>query len=110
MRWKSPVNSCALVGATLFLLLATLPAVADLYLGPEQLVQAGGADIQVPGYSVPSLAYWDGDDLMDLIVGEGGDPGKVRVYLNVGAPGAPQFSDFFYAQSEGADLTVPGGG
>jgi hypothetical protein len=110
MSAKRPVNSCILIAAPLFLLLTTLPAAADLLLGPEQYVQAGGADILVSGYSVPSYTYWDGDELMDLIVGEGGDPGKVRVYLNVGTLGSPQFSDFFYAQSQGADLTVPGGG
>lgn len=84
---------------------------ADPAFGPERFVQAGGVDIQVPGYSVPSLADWNGDGLKDLIVGEGGGtaPGKVRVYLNVGTQAQPQFRDFFYAQSEGADLTcVPG--
>jgi hypothetical protein len=112
MHMNRPVNPCALMSATLFLLLAGLPAAADLLLGPEELVQASGADIEVPGWSVPSFAHWNGDGLKDLVVGEGGVAvdGKVRVYLNVGEPGAPQFSDFFYAQSEGADLTVPGAG
>jgi len=87
-------------------------AAGDLHLGPEQFVQAGGIDIDVPGYSVPCFAYWDGDELRDLIVGEGDGTytPKVRVYLNVGTAGSPQFGDFFYAQSDGADLTVPGGG
>lgn len=84
----------------------------DLDFGAEEFVQAGGTDIVVLGYSVPSFVYWDGDDLKDLIVGEGGndDPGKVRVYLNVGTSSQPEFGGFFFAQSEGADLTVPGGG
>lgn len=97
-------------GVMAFLQLAALPAAADLYLGPEELVQADGADIQVSGWSVPSFVYWDGDDLKDLVVGEGGNPGKVRVYLNAGTSSAPQFTAYFYAQSGGADLEVPGAG
>jgi hypothetical protein len=87
--------------------LAGQSSAATLDFGPEQFVQAGGVDIQVPGYSVPSLADWNGDGLKDLVVGEGGGgfPGKVRVYLNVGTVTQPQFRDFFYAQSSGADLT-----
>jgi len=85
---------------------------AALDLGPQEVIQAGGTDIQVPGYSVPSLAYWNDDSLPDLIVGEGSGTvtPKVRVYLNGGTAGAPAFSAFFYAQSGGSDLTVEGAG
>ncbi len=88
------------------------PAMADFTLGAETRVQADGVDISVAGYSVPSFAFWDYDGLPDLIVGEGGDgyPGKVRVYLNEGLAGAPQFSDFSYAQSDWQDLEVPASG
>ena len=81
-------------------------------LGPEEFVQAGGSDIVVPGYSVPSLADWNNDLLKDLIVGQGGGYGdaKVRVYLNVGTEGDPCFADYFYVQSNGADLTCPAQG
>lgn len=90
--------------------LAQSPVVLDF--GPVDYVQAGGTDIVVPGYSVPSLAPWDGDDLPDLVVGEGVTdfPGKVRVYLNTGTPTDPQFLDFFYVQSLGADLEIPAEG
>lgn len=83
------------------------PAAAQLNLGPEELVEAGGVPIDVPGYSVPSLTFWNADSLKDLIVGEGGgghSEGKVRVYLNVGTENDPQFTDYFYAQSEDSDL------
>jgi hypothetical protein len=82
-------------------------------LGYEELVQTDDqVNILVPGYSVPSYVHWDGDDLKDLVVGEGGggETGKVRVYLNVGTQAAPQFSAYFYAQSNGVDLDVPGFG
>ena len=84
-----------------------------LELGPEQIIQAGGADIIVNGYSVPSYVDWNNDGRKDLIVGEGGggfSEGKVRVYINVGTASEPSFSDFFYAQSNGSDLTVPSAG
>ena len=62
-------------------------------LGPEQVVQAGGADILVDGYSVPSYADWNNDGKTDLVVGEGGSgyAGRVHVYLNVGTASNPQF-------------------
>ncbi len=86
---------------------------AGLVPGPEQVVQAGGSDISVPGYSVPSFVHWDGDGLKDLVVGEGSGLtgfGRVRIYINSGSSGNPVFTGYFYAQSEGSDLTSPGGG
>jgi hypothetical protein len=101
--------------ATCLLTVAAQTVFADdflLNLGPEEIVQAGGVDIQVPGYSVPSFVDWNNDDLKDLVIGEGGGFGaaKVRVYLNVGTESDPQFSDHFYAQSAGADLVCPADG
>jgi hypothetical protein len=87
-----------------------------LNLGPEEIVEANGVDIEVPGYSVPSFVDWDNDGKKDLVVGEGGIegdytyPGKVRVYMNVGTESNPQFTDYFYAQSDGVDLTCPASG
>jgi hypothetical protein len=83
-----------------------------LNLGSEELVEAGGLDIRVPGYSVPSLVDWNSDGRPDLVIGEGSYayPGKVRVYLNVGSASAPQFADYFYAQSNSSDLVVPSSG
>ena len=83
-----------------------------LNLGPEEIIQANGADIQVPGYSVPSFVDWNNDNLQDLVIGQGSGFGdaKVRVYLNVGTESVPAFADYFYAQSEGSDLTCPASG
>jgi hypothetical protein len=103
------------VVATCLLTVTARAVFADdllLNLGPEELVQADGSDIQVPGYSVPSFVDWNNDNLKDLVIGEGGGFGdaKVRVYLNVGTESDPQFSGHFYAQSEGADLVCPASG
>lgn len=94
------------------LALTSNSAWGQLNLGPGELVQAGGTEVDVPGYSVPSFVRWDDDSLNDLIVGEGPSPlaGKVRVYLNTGTSFAPQFSTYFYAQSGGLDLSVPASG
>lgn len=80
-----------------------------LKLGPEEIVQADGNDIMVPGYSVPSFVDWDNDGKKDLVVGEGGGFGdaKVRVYLNVGTKSNPQFSNYFCVQSDSFCLRCP---
>lgn len=101
--------------AILFFLLAAFPKIApaEFVLGPVEYVESDSGQIQVPGYSVPSFTFWDGDSLEDLVVGEGATtalPGRVRVYLNIGTETEPRFGDFFYAQSEGTDLVIIGGG
>ena len=91
---------------------AGYPALGDWQLGPEQVVRADGADILVPGYSVPSFMDWNNDGKPDLIVGEGGSgfDGKVRVYPNIGTSSEPQFADYQYVQSFGTDLVVGSAG
>jgi hypothetical protein len=107
VRLMSPGRGAALAALSLTVAVA---ASADLRLGPESFVQSGGVDIDVPGYSVPSTSDWNDDGLPDLIVGEGGAAGKVRVYLNVGTAGAPAFDGYAYAQAGTTDLVEPGGG
>lgn len=80
----------------------------SLVLGPEELVQENGVDIDVGTYSVPSYVDWDNDDVNDLVVGTGS--GYVHVYLNVGTKSNPQFSSYFRTQSNGADLYCPPSG
>ena len=81
-------------------------------LAAAETLQAGGTTIDVGSYSVPSLADWNGDGLVDLIVGEktAGDEGKIRVYLNTVSNTAPVYGTYFYAQSGGADLAVSAAG
>lgn len=113
MRMLKPIRSRLTLAVGLAALAVFAQAApAEWVVGPQELVQAGGADIVVPGYSVPSFAYWNDDGLRDLIVGEGGngETPKVRVYLNVGTASAPQFDDWFYVQSYVGDLTFTGPG
>ena len=104
---------CVLQSCCLYFLVsvAAPPAAAQLDLGPQQIIQAGGADMQVNGFSVPCYADWNNDGLMDLIIGEGGSSSAftgVRVYLNEGAASDPQFSGYSYVQADGADLAYDG--
>ena len=77
-------------------------------------VQVGwpGVNLDVGERATPTFLDWNNDGLADLIVGQGNyaNPGMVRIYLNVGTQTSPQFSDFSYAQSNGADLSVPAAG
>ncbi len=112
-QWRCEVKYVLLMLTVSGLMLTPQRLYASLLnLGAEELVQAKGSDIQVPGYSVPCLVDWNNDGLADLIIGEGGGStaGKVRIYLNVGTSADPQFSGYFYAQSNGIDLTVPASG
>jgi len=103
MKTKTLVLFSILCLVALFGLVTSMAFGADLLnLRPEELVQADGSDIDVGKYSVPSFVDWDNDYLGDLVIGCG--DGKVRVYLNNGTEAEPIFSDFFYAQSVGADL------
>ena len=110
IRSKSLLFTMSLV--QIFLVITVAPVVGQLNLGSEELVQDDEGDIDVFGYSVPSSVHWDDDGLKDLVVGEGSGTytGKVRVYLNEGTSSYPQFSNYFYAQSNYSDLTVPGSG
>ena len=108
----SPLCPASALLVAVHLLLPSATA-SILNLGAEQIVQAGGANLSVPGHSVPAFVDWNNDGLGDLIVGQGNGtypPGKLRVYVNTGAPADPQFSSYFFAQSNGADLTVPASG
>ncbi len=104
---KRLASLCLVVCAGSIVSASAFAAEAVINLGPEEIVQADGKDIIVPGYSVPSFEDWNGDKLRDLIIGEGGGgaPGKIRVYLNVGTESDPCFVNYFYAQSYGKDLT-----
>ncbi|MBN2560596.1 MAG: hypothetical protein JXQ75_06670 [Phycisphaerae bacterium] len=113
MHWRRrAVELCAGIVVPAFVLFTPAQAEGELALGPQEFVQAGGVNIDVPGYSVPSFVYWNGDDLKDLVVGQGDGTTlvRVRVYLNEGTTSEPAFSTYFYAQSNGSDLTVTGSG
>lgn len=57
-------------------------------------------------YACPVLHDWNGDGLLDLVVGEktADGKGKVRIYLNRGTNNNAVFDDYTYLQKDGADI------
>ncbi len=108
MRTLPGVSLCGLLAVVC----AGPPAEAAWQLGPETIVQAGGSDIVVNGYSVPSLVDYDGDGRKDLLTGEGGayNEPRVRVYPNVGSAAAPAFASYTLVQADGSDMAYGGPG
>lgn len=78
------------------------------FAAPSTL-QASGVELKVDGYAVPSLADWNNDGLVDLIVGEktAAGPGKIRVYVNSGTNDDPLYGSFVFAQDAAGDVSVP---
>jgi hypothetical protein len=64
-------------------------------------VQAGGADLLHSGMRVPRALDWNGDGLMDIMVGAGG---YVWLYLNNGTAEAPSFAAGVKVQANGSDI------
>ena len=106
--WKSIEGVALLTAALAF----ATGAGAQPYYAAEELVEADGAPIIAGHYAVPIFTHWNEDGLPDLIIGEGcgEDTSKLRVYLNSGTISAPIFTTYSYAQSQGGDLTIAGGG
>lgn len=91
------------------LLFAHSPVLAGDGLAPPVLVEARGGPIDVDGGHAAPFPYdLDGDGLLDLLVGQFQD-GKLRVYRNVGARGAPRFEDFEFFRAGGVEASVPYG-
>ena len=110
-KFFSPSNSVMLLMVILSCM--NVSVYGQLNFDPESIVQAGGSDISVLDYSVPSFRDWDNDSLNDLIIGEGSgsySESKVKIFLNSGSQYSPQFNSYFYAQADGADLYAPGSG
>ena len=109
---RKTMRTAAVCVAAAVVCVAARPTKADFVLGAEQIVQAGGANLVVTGYSVPSFIDWNNDGLKDLLIGEGGGgyAAKARVYLNTGTSMQPAFSTYSFVQSNGGELTVPSSG
>lgn len=89
-----------------WVLVTALAAGDDPLLAPEK-VHAGGKPIDVStGHATPYVIDWNGDGKKDLLVGQF-DGGKLRIYLNEGTNAAPEFGEFAFLQSNGADASVP---
>jgi hypothetical protein len=72
-------------------------------------IEAGGEPINVDiGHAAPHYADFDGDKVLDLLVGQFGE-GKLRVYRNLGTDAEPKFGDVSWFEAGGELGTVPSG-
>jgi hypothetical protein len=90
-RRSKPPRIVAILAQSSLLILAA-PATAQLGLGVEEIVRAGGVPIDLPGSprSRPSISDWTGDGSPDVLIGAG--DGTVRLYQGVSAiPGVSRY-------------------
>lgn len=72
-------------------------------------IEADGKPIDIEvGHLVPCVVDWNSDGKKDLIVGQFFG-GRIRLYLNRGADGAPLFTDFTYLRAGGEEISLPFG-
>lgn len=75
---------------------------------PVRLEAADGVvDVEV-GHAAPYLADYDGDGLVDLLVGQFGG-GKLRWYRNVGSNSEPKFAASAWVEAAGTPAATSAG-
>lgn len=94
--------------ATLAFLALLSSPVGDGLAAPFRVRDSAGfIDVDV-GHAAPLMADFDGDGLVDLLVGQFGD-GKLRIYRNVGTKKEPKFEGFTWFQAGEQDASIPSG-
>lgn len=87
-------------------ILAAAVAHAQEFEAPVRLEAAGGVIDTEVGHAHPFLYDFSHDGKPDLLVGQFGG-GKLRIYKNVGTPGAPKFGELRWFEAGGELATVP---
>jgi hypothetical protein len=76
-------------------------------LRPAEFVLANDLPLDLGDFAIPCTADWNGDGLLDLIVGYR-SADKIAFYANVGQSGRPAFASYVNIQAGGADIVVVG--
>jgi hypothetical protein len=79
---------------------------------PGFKVQAAEAEIDDHnlGHFVPAVVDWNGDGKKDMIVGSfTGDPGNVRLFINIGTDAEPKFGKATFLEASGQPIKLTGG-
>jgi hypothetical protein len=97
-----PLRSAVLFPMLLISLTSGL-AGTTIQLQPAVTLQAGAAPLYLGVQAIPCVADWNGDGLLDLILGYR-PADKVAVFLNVGASDQPAFGSSTNLQAAGADI------
>ena len=73
-------------------------------------IYAAGQPIEVVDASAPFAVDWNEDGLLDLLVGcayQGATWGTLRLYINIGSPGSPEFCEYELVKCGGFEIVEP---
>src|SRR6185312_15111083 len=105
-----------LVFGLVFTLSAVVNSFAEDQFAPAVLIQSGEEPIDVGEYggaapfvrgAAPFFGDFDGDGLPDLLVGQDDQPGRLRIYRNVGTKQEPKFDGFEWFRVHGQIAELP---
>jgi hypothetical protein len=106
------MKTWVLIGAVAGLSWVGVCAAGPVALRPGVKLQAAGEPIDDHklGHFVPTVVDWNGDGKKDLIVGSfSGEPGNVRLYINVGTDAEPKFNKPVFLEAGGQPIKLTAG-
>lgn len=93
----------------LAIMATSFPAASQVQLRPGELVQADGTNMDLGSHAIPCAADWNGDGLIDLLVGYR-YADKIALFTNSGTRQSPRFGASVAIRAGGSDIHVAGSG